>query len=131
MSSVTTYIMGDVRRRALRGRINAYIEGNLDDPDLDPRAVAAANNVSVRELHRLFEGGRTVSEMIKMLRLERCRRDLLDPALTGVPIYHIARRHGILHNSYFSRVFKAAYGLTPRQLRRGGVAGFPSTTALC
>jgi AraC-like DNA-binding protein len=32
-----------------------------------------------------------------------------------------------VHNSYFSRAFKAAYGLTPRQLR----AGFPSTSALC
>jgi AraC-like DNA-binding protein len=127
MACVTTYFTGDVRRRALRGRIDVYIEGNLDDPDLDPRAVAAANNVSVRELHRLFEGGRTVSEVIKARRLERCRRDLLDPALSGVPIYHIARRNGIVHNSYFSRAFKAAYGLTPRQLR----AGFPSTKALC
>jgi AraC-like DNA-binding protein len=129
MSDVPMYIMGDARRHALRGRIVAFIDGHLADPDLDPRAVAVANNISVRELHRLFEGGRSVSEVIKTRRLERCRRDLLDPALVGVPIYHIARRHGILHNSYFSRAFKAAYGVTPREARRWG--WFPSTGAAC
>jgi AraC-like DNA-binding protein len=128
---VTTFITGDVRRRALRLRIDEYIETNLDDPELDPRTVAAANNVSIRELHRLFEGGRTVSEVIKARRLERCRRDLLDPTLADVPIYHIARRHGIVHNSYFSRAFKAAYGRTPREVRRAGVAGCPSTGGPC
>ncbi|GAA2609052.1 helix-turn-helix domain-containing protein [Dactylosporangium fulvum] len=113
----TGTLPGEVKRRALRDKIDAFIDVHLDDAELTPQAIADAHSIAVRELHRLFEGGRSVSEEIKVRRLERCRRDLLDPTLHDVPIYAVARRHGIVHNTYFSRAFKAAFGMSPREFR--------------
>jgi AraC-like DNA-binding protein len=107
------------RQRALVLRIRAFIEENLGDPDLTPRTVAAAHYVSVRYLHKLFETEQTtVAEWIRHRRLERCRRDLLDPALRALPVNAIAARWGLLNAAHFSRAFRAAYGAAPIEYRR-------------
>jgi AraC-like DNA-binding protein len=113
----TDALPGDVKRRAIRTKIDAFIDAHLGDPGLNAHAIAAAHHLVVREVHRIFQGGRTVSEEIKRRRLERCRRDLLDPGLAALPIYAIAARHGLLDKAYFSREFKAAYGAPPRDFR--------------
>ena len=50
-------------------------------------------------------------------RLERCRRDLADPALAGETILAIATRWGLHDRAHFSRLFRAAYGCSPREYR--------------
>lgn len=110
----------DTRRRTLLLRAQAYIDANLGDPDPDlgPRRVAAAQYISVRYLHRLFEAEETtVAEWIRSRRLERCRRDLLDPALGDEPVHAIAARWGILSAAHFSRLFRRAYGRSPVEYR--------------
>jgi AraC-like DNA-binding protein len=98
--------------------IKLWIESHLDDPALGPESVAAAHHVSVRYLYRIFEGeGTSVARFIKRRRLERCRRDLADPALAGVGAGALAARHGLSDPAGFSRAFRAAYGETPRDFR--------------
>jgi AraC-like DNA-binding protein len=107
------------RQRALVLRMRAFIEQHLGDPELTPRAIAATHHVSLRYLHRLFEAEQTtVAEWIRRQRLERCRRDLLDPALREQPVNAIAARWGLLNAAHFSRAFRAAYGASPREYRR-------------
>ncbi|TYB38400.1 helix-turn-helix domain-containing protein [Actinomadura chibensis] len=106
------------RRRALLLRVRAYIERHLDDPDLSPDDIAAAHFVSSRHLYNLFrEEGTTVSSWIKERRLEHCRRDLRDPLQLNRPVSAIAARWGFVDAAHFSRLFKAAYGASPREYR--------------
>jgi AraC-like DNA-binding protein len=115
----TDRLPADSRRRALLLRVRAFIEERLADPDLSPRNIAAAHFISVRYLHRLFEAEQsTVADRIRRRRLERCRRDLLDPALAGEPVSAIGMRWGLPDAGHFSRLFRAAYGLPPAEYRR-------------
>ncbi|WP_242906273.1 helix-turn-helix domain-containing protein [Actinomadura terrae] len=108
----------DAGRRALLIRVRAYIERHLDDPDLCPDGIAAAHFVSSRHLYKLFrEEGTTVSMWIKQRRLEHCRRDLRDPLQLNRPVSAIAARWGFVDAAHFSRLFKAAYGASPREYR--------------
>jgi AraC-like DNA-binding protein len=103
---------------ALLAQVKVHIERNLGDPRLGPASIAAALYVSPRYLHRIFRAeGCTVSEWIRRARLERCRRDLADPALARETILAIAARWGMPDSAHFSRVFKAAYGCSPREFR--------------
>jgi AraC-like DNA-binding protein len=108
----------EVRRRALLAQIRSYIRHHLGDPALNPRRVADAHHLSVRSLHRLFETEETtVAAYIRDSRLERCRRDLADPALRERPIQQLAARWGFPDKAHFSRVFRAAHALTPQAYR--------------
>jgi AraC-like DNA-binding protein len=113
-------------------RAQAEIETRLGDPSLDPEQIAGACFVSTRYLHRVFETeGLTVCGFIRSARLERCRRDLLDPALRDEPIHEIASRWGLPSAPHFSRVFREAYACSPREFRRtGAVIALDSTPAL-
>jgi AraC-like DNA-binding protein len=114
-------VPADVSQRALLLRARAFIEGRLADPELTPAAVARAHHVSLRSLYKLFEGERrSVAGLIKERRLERCRRDLLDPSLAAVPVSAIAARWGLTSAGHFSRAFRAAYGASPVEYRRLG-----------
>ena len=102
----------------LLAQVKAHIERNLGDPALGPTTIAAAHFTSPRNLHRLFQAeGCTVSEWIRRARLERCRRDLADPALAGETVLTIATRWGMPDAAHFSRLFRGAYGCSPREFR--------------
>jgi AraC-like DNA-binding protein len=96
----------------------AQIDAHLGDCDLGPDEVARACFISTRYLYRVFESeGLSVSDFIRSERLERCRRDLIDPALATQPIQAIASRWGFNSASHFCRLFRAAYGCTPSTYR--------------
>jgi AraC-like DNA-binding protein len=104
----------------LLAHVKSHIERHLGDPGLGPASIAAANFISPRYLHKIFRAeGCTVSEWIRRARLERSRRDLADPALAGETIASIAARWGLPDAAYFSRIFRAAYGASPREFRAG------------
>jgi AraC-like DNA-binding protein len=106
------------RRRALLASAQAFIERRLGDPELTPGVIAAENHVSLRYLHKLFESQETtVAGWIRQRRLERCRRDLRDPALSHWPVSAIAARWGLVDAAHFSRMFRAAYGVPPAEYR--------------
>jgi AraC-like DNA-binding protein len=116
---------GALKSTRLRSRgeilfnVQAFIEANLGDPDLDPEEIARASFISTRYLHKLFEAEHTtVCRWIREARLERCRRDLLDPALAQETILEIASRWGLPGAQHFSRLFRSEYGCPPSELRR-------------
>jgi AraC-like DNA-binding protein len=115
----TASLQIELRERTLLVRIHAFIEQHLGEADLSPGVVAAAHHVSVRNLHRLFEAQETtVAAWIRRRRLERCRRDLADPALGAVPVAALAARWGLPDSAHFSRLFRRTYGLPPAEYRR-------------
>ena len=110
----------DAGHRSTLDRIKDHLATHFRDPALNPDEIAAAVNISTRYLHKLFEGEReTIALYLRGLRLERARADLLDPRLNRRSIAAIAHGCGFGDLSGFNRVFKAAYGLSPRDLRRG------------
>ncbi|MFD8280525.1 helix-turn-helix domain-containing protein [Streptomyces solisilvae] len=107
------------RRRTLTLRIQAFIRDHLHDPGLTPTAIAAAHHISTSHLHRLFQDRETtVSGWIRQLRLERAREQLADPARSDVPVHLVAVRAGFEHHPVFTRAFRSAYGMSPRDYRR-------------
>ncbi|MFD4789693.1 helix-turn-helix domain-containing protein [Streptomyces sp. NPDC058459] len=105
-------------RRAMFTRVRAFVEQHLGDAELAPVAIAAAHHISTRSLHRLFrDHGLTVAAYIRHQRLERSRQDLADPALATRPINTVATQWGFPHPETFSRAFRTAYGLAPRDYR--------------
>lgn len=99
-------------------RIQSYIDANLQDPGLCPRVVAEAHYMSLRSLHGIFaDSGHTVAEWIRTRRLEHCRRDLADAFQRQVPVGAIGARWGLPDAAHFSRIFRAAYGLSPSAFR--------------
>lgn len=115
---VEAALPAEVRQSTLRAQITAFIERHLADGELTPQAVAAAHHISVRSLHRLFaDEETTVAAMIRTRRLERCRRDLANRLLADQPVQAVAARWGFPDKAHFSRLFRAAYGCSPREYR--------------
>ncbi|GGY16276.1 AraC family transcriptional regulator [Streptomyces minutiscleroticus] len=111
------------RHQTLVPRIKTFIQQRLHDPHLTPPVVAAAHNISVSYLHRLFQGEEiSISAWIRHQRLERARRDLADPSLDAWPVHRIAARWGFTGYPHFSRSFLAEYGMPPSDYRRQGRA---------
>jgi len=120
---------GTTVRAALVARAKHGIEAQLADPALSATRVADALGVSAGYLHRLFhEAGTTVGAYIRARRLERCRAELADPLHAGERITEIALRWGFNDMPHFSRAFRAAYGLSPRDYRES-VLGDPDLGA--
>ncbi|MFE7418440.1 helix-turn-helix domain-containing protein [Rhodococcus sp. NPDC057529] len=95
-----------------------FIETHLGDIALDTTMVATRHHVSTRHLQKTFEeDGATVAGWIRTRRLEKCRRDLADPALRSVNIAAICARYGLVNSSHFSKLFKETYGMSPRAFR--------------
>ncbi|MEV1044072.1 helix-turn-helix domain-containing protein [Streptomyces sp. NPDC049916] len=106
------------RNRVLVTRIFAFIRDNLSNPGLKPEMIAAAHNISLRYLHRLFQQeGHTVACWIREQRLEQSKRGLADPKLLAQPIETIAARWGFSSPAYFSQLFRGTYGITPSTFR--------------
>ncbi|MFF5184214.1 helix-turn-helix domain-containing protein [Streptomyces sp. NPDC000345] len=112
-------------RSPLLARVLDHIELHLTDPDLSPEVIARAHHISVRYLHKLFKDeGTTVGRWILRRRLDECRRDLIRHGRGSRTIAAVAARWGFLSAPHFSRVFRAAYGMSPREWRdsAGGAA---------
>jgi AraC-like DNA-binding protein len=105
-------------RHHLVQRVREHIDRHLGDPALSPESVARAHHISVRYLHRLFEDeGITVGRLIQRRRLEECAHELARHGRTSPTVSAIAQRWGFVNPTHFSRVFRGAYGLSPREWR--------------
>ncbi|MPY47629.1 AraC-like ligand-binding domain-containing protein [Streptomyces acidicola] len=108
----------ETRRQTLVLQIRAFVRERLHDPDLTPRAIAAANHISRSYLYRLFEHEEeSIAAWIRGQRLEHARRDLAEPAMRTTPIHAVAARWGFLQAADFTRAFRAAFGSSPRDYR--------------
>lgn len=110
----------ETRQQVMARSVQVFIRQHLHDPDLTPPVIAAAHHISVSYLHRIFQQqtqGETVAAWIRRLRLEGAHRDLADPSLRSTPIHVLATRWGMPRASDFTRAFRAAYGLSPKEYR--------------
>ncbi|GAA3365855.1 AraC family transcriptional regulator [Saccharopolyspora gregorii] len=102
---------------ARRAAVERYLDERLGSSGLSAEEVAAAHNISVRTLGRLFaEVGETFSGVLRAKRIARVREGLL----TGdVTIAALARRWGFFDTSHLNRRFRAVHGVSPHEYRRG------------
>jgi AraC-like DNA-binding protein len=113
-------------------RVSQIAETLLGEPDLSLGRLAAAAGVAPRTLQKLFaDAGDTFSGYVRARRLERCRTDLASPLSASLSIADIGRRWGFRDPAYFSRAFRDAYGLSPREYRRAlAVVSSPAWAAV-
>lgn len=104
-------------RKKLKNRILRYIEVHLEDGTMTPTTVAEASGISVRYLYLLFsEQGLTVAGWIRERRLAKCRTELEDKNVSKT-VSEIAYKWGFSDSAHFSRLFKSAYGVSPKLFR--------------
>lgn len=98
-------------------RARSFIRRELGEADLSPAKVAKELRISVRTLHALFEHSeQSFAAWVRQERIERCAADLRNPCDKRT-ISEIAFRWGFSDSSHFSRVFKSAFGRSPRDFR--------------
>ncbi|RAG80768.1 AraC family transcriptional regulator [Streptacidiphilus pinicola] len=108
----------ELRAHVLLRRINTFIEHNLADPELTPRAIADHHHISLRTLYLLFQNQEeSVAATIRRRRLEHCHADLANPRLRDQPVHAIAARWGFTQPAAFSRAFRTTYCTTPTEHR--------------
>jgi AraC-like DNA-binding protein len=104
-------------REAHLSRIEQYVRQNLADPELSPERVATACGISVRYLHELFrDTNQTLGQWIREQRLIAAKESIEDPH-NNQSIADIAYRWGFSDQSQFSRLFRAAFGISPSEHR--------------
>ncbi len=105
-------------RSALLYRLKNYILTHLRDPELSVPRAAAAIGISPRYASDLMATEQTsFRSYVQLQRLERCKRDLSDPAHMARHISDIAFGWGFNDLAHFSRVFKQKFGASPREWR--------------
>jgi len=112
-------VLGRVRsRKEPTDRVRQYINEHLTEGTLSPGQIAEGAGISVRHLHRLFaRRGTSVSEWIRVQRLEHCWKDLGDPRQRERSITEIAYFWGFNDSAHFSHSFKKHFGVSPRSYR--------------
>lgn len=101
-------------------RARLYIAEHLSDTRLSVERIADAAGLSSSHLQEIFRenSGHTIADYVRQQRLAMCRRDLADASLRRDSITSIAFRWGFSESSSFSRAFRNAFQMTPRQYRR-------------
>jgi AraC-like DNA-binding protein len=108
----------DVYRSAQFHRAKALIDGRLQDPTLSLSQVASELGVSTRYISCLLhERALSYRNYVLEQRLLRAKNDLSDPRLANRAITTIAYSWGFTDSAHFSRTFKAAHGMSPREYR--------------
>jgi AraC-like DNA-binding protein len=104
---------------SLPTRITMYVQKHVTEPDLSPARIAQAHNISVRHLYNTWaERDLSLAQWIMFERLEAARRELVKPGAQAQTIAAIARRCGFTDATHFSRRFRDAYGMSPREWRQ-------------
>lgn len=99
-------------------RAQAFITGRLADPNLTAGTVAAALGISVRTLQTLFRTvGTSPAHWLWQRRLECARDRLASPDFEALSIGDVAYGCGFVDQGHFSRRFKTAFGVSPREWR--------------
>ncbi|CAG5091658.1 Two component transcriptional regulator, AraC family [Thermobacillus xylanilyticus] len=103
------------RQHHLIRRVLEYIASHLHE-NVTAKQLAEQHNINASYLSVLFkkETGKTISECIQEMRINRAIELLQDPA---VRVYEVAERVGFQTPAYFSYLFKKITGRTPQEYR--------------
>lgn len=105
-------------RTAYRHAALGAIRAAFHRPDLTPAALGAMLGISVRQVHLLFEPtGSSFTRTLNATRLNEARRLLRTSP--GRAVSEIAASCGFDSLATFYRLFRAAYDMTPGDVRRG------------
>ncbi|GHI53726.1 hypothetical protein Srubr_35720 [Streptomyces rubradiris] len=114
-----TPVVRSVMDETLLTRVTAHVRRHHTDPGLCAESIAAAHGVSVRHLYQVLrEAEVSLEQWIISERLATARRMLASPDHAGLAIGVVAARCGFSSPSHFTRRFRSAYGLSPREWRQ-------------
>jgi AraC-like DNA-binding protein len=100
--------------------MRADVVANLSRDNLTIYSVAQKAGLSPRHAQRMFEQtGTTFTEFLIEQRLLRVRKLLLDPLNRWRKVSDLAHSAGFPDVSYFNRVFRRRFGVTPSDMRGG------------
>jgi len=105
-------------------QIRRYVDRHLCSPDLSPQSICQALGLSRSTLYALCEPLSGVAAFIQKRRLDRIHAILADPR-DRRRISEIAHQHGFVSDAHFSRVFRRAFGASPRDARESGLSRRP------
>jgi AraC-like DNA-binding protein len=109
---------GDGLDQNLTAVVKSYITQHLADPDLGAERIARAMFISVRRVYKIWETEpRPLGQWILERRLEAARHELASRRGRNQTIAAMARRWGFADSTHFSRRFRQAYGMSPREWR--------------
>lgn len=97
-------------------KVRQAVEEHLDDADFNVEALCKAMIMSHSQLHRKLSAltGFSANTFIRYVRLTKAKELLRNPAIT---ITAVAFDTGFNDPSYFGRVFKQEFGMTPQEWR--------------
>lgn len=97
-----------------------FIDDHIKDPGLGPEMIARSMGISVRYLHHLFQTNETsVNRHVLLERLAGCARAMSHPKHAKTSISAMAFDWGFNSSAHFSRVYRAEFGVTPREYKHG------------
>ena len=108
----------------LKAQLLSFLQLHFANPDLSQTLVADQFALSVYSLSRFFKNqiGVGFSEYIAGMRLDWAQRELL---MTDRSVAEIAAAAGLPNANYFSRLFKAHFGVSPLAFRKNGKTRSP------
>jgi len=102
-------------------RAKRIISKRMADPNLTAKQIARATGLSLSYLYELFHDdteGSTIREYLKTKRLQRALELLTSPSSRTCSVTTAALESGFTSLSHFSRSFKDAFGVSPREATR-------------
>ena len=104
-----------VGRALMFEKTRRYIRENLNDFELSPERVVQALGLSRPTIYRLFQHEGGLGAYIRQLRLRVAADDFV--RFPGIPVQDIGYALGFKSASDFTRAFRRAYDLSPRDVR--------------
>lgn len=98
-------------------QITAIIEESLSDPDLNVTTLCRKSGMNDKQVYRKIKQltGMSVVEYIRSIRLKKAAMFLRQDKLSVSEIMYLV---GFSNASYFTRCFREAYGLSPKEFAR-------------
>lgn len=105
-------------RRLTLLRVKKYIMNNLTNTELSTEIISRAVGLSPRYINNLFnEENTSLMRYLTQRRLAFSRHLLMSPIHRHMSITEILMRSGFNNTAHFSRIFRNAYGMSPRAYR--------------
>jgi len=104
------------KQEEITRRINELIAAHYADPALGLNYIADELNMSSYHISRVYrqQNSGTIVDMINHIRMEHAKQMLIE---SDTSIAEIATKTGYTSSSYFHRMFKKLYGVTPSEFR--------------